>query len=382
MSNTWWRDVDELVKEQSDLLDIPTDVSLLIKGPPGSGKTNLLLLRANQLFLGDRPNLHVVVFGSLLKQFIRIGGVQYKFPDEKVVTHTQLFASILRSEGVDIDSSNMSLDDSRKERAKRLSGLIKAKKIGVMFEALLLDEAQDYEPLEIEIFRGLTEVLIATADTKQKIYEVADCSEILEKSVNNIYALKYHFRNGLDICRLADGLQKGKPGYVPLLQHTNYKEKDYPSKVYPRPNMDLPQQAAAIAEQIKDQRFAYPDEIIGVMCPKNDDLNEISAGLVAAGLGASLTRANSNLFDASRPVWLSTLTAAKGLEFRAAHIAGLDNLSRMGAVQRRLLFTGVTRAKTTLSLYWNTSIPGYLQSALLALDPPKPVTKQNIFGKP
>ncbi|WP_448093659.1 hypothetical protein [Pseudomonas lini] len=73
MSNTWWRDEDELAKEQSDLLEVPAEQSLLIKGPPGSGKTNLLLLRANQLFLGDHPNLYVVVFGSLLKNFIQIG---------------------------------------------------------------------------------------------------------------------------------------------------------------------------------------------------------------------------------------------------------------------------------------------------------------------
>lgn len=105
MAGTWWKDIDELKAEQSSLLDIDPDTNLLIKGPPGSGKTNLLLLRANQLAIGERPNLHVVVFGSLLKQFIQLGGAQYSFPPEKVVTHARLFADILRAEGADIDSS-------------------------------------------------------------------------------------------------------------------------------------------------------------------------------------------------------------------------------------------------------------------------------------
>ena len=83
MSNTWWKDEGELVKEQAELLNISPDDSVLIKGPPGSGKTNLLLLKANQLYLGERPNLHVVVFGSLLRNFIKQGGAQYKFPEEK-----------------------------------------------------------------------------------------------------------------------------------------------------------------------------------------------------------------------------------------------------------------------------------------------------------
>lgn len=87
MLNTWWKDADELIAdEQSNLLDIDSEESLMIQGPPGCGKTNLLLLRANQLFPGRFPEPYVVVFGSLLKTFIQMGGTQYKFPADKVVT--------------------------------------------------------------------------------------------------------------------------------------------------------------------------------------------------------------------------------------------------------------------------------------------------------
>ncbi|MBA4689572.1 MULTISPECIES: ATP-binding domain-containing protein [Pseudomonadaceae] len=382
MSNTWWRDVDELVKEQADLLDIPVDTNLLIKGPPGSGKTNLLLLRANQLYMGDYPNLHVVVFGSLLKSFIQIGGVQYKFPSEKVVTHAALFKAILLSEGQGFDDRGMKIEEARAERARRVEQLISIGRVGKQFDALLLDEAQDYTPQEIRIFRNLTEILVATADSRQRIYEVEDCSEALSNCVDMEYPLKFHFRNGLEICRLADGINKGVPGYVPLIQHTNYKEGDYPSKATARKGLSIDEQILAIAAQIADQRFAYPDDLIGVLAPRNEELDIIQAGLVQAGLGGLITRANSKLhFDPTCPIWLSTLTAAKGLEFRALHIAGLDYLSRMRGVQRRLIFTGVTRAKTALTLYWQDSIPGYLESALRAVSPATTVvTKQSLFG--
>jgi DNA helicase IV len=383
MASTWWKDIDELKAEQSSLLDIHPDKSLLIKGPPGSGKTNLLLLRANQLSIGEKPNLHIVVFGSLLKQFIQLGGAEYSFPPEKVITHTRLFADILRAEGADIEAHSMTLEEGRVARVARMKQLVEAGIIGVLFDALLLDEAQDYTSDEIRLFRGLTEVLVATADQRQRIYNVKDSNTVLEDCVDMVHDLKYHFRNGLEICRLADGLHKATPGYVPMQQYSNYEEAAYPSKVQTKSALSLAEQATAIAEQIAAQRFAYPDDLIGVLCPTNADLDAIVAGLSACGLAREITRANhQDQFDSSRPVWVSTLTAAKGLEFRAVHIAGLDSLSRTGAAQKRLIFTGITRAKTALTLYWQKSIPGYLEAALLALSPPKaPVTMKQIFGK-
>jgi len=382
VTDTWWKNENELVPEQATLLDVDEDKSFLIKGPPGSGKTNLLLLRANQLYLGERPNLHVVVFGSLLKQFIQLGGTQYDFPPDKIITHARLFNDILRAEGAGLDNDDLELDQARTERAQRLQKLVDEGGVGKQFEALLLDEAQDYTPQEILLMSSISEVLIATADTRQKIYNVSDCSKELADCVDHVHELKFHFRNGLAICRVADAIFKGTPGYLPLQTHSNYKEGDYLSTFMSRGGISFADQMAAMVTQINDQRFAYPDDLIGVLCPRNEELKLVFDALGAAGLGDSITRANMKGFDSTRPIWLSTLTAAKGLEFRALHIAGLDYLSRMGSAQKRLIYTGITRAKTSLTFYWTNSIPGYLESAILASSPPKgPVSKKRLFGK-
>lgn len=382
MNDSWWKDEDDLVPEQARLLDIEQDTNLLIKGPPGSGKTNLLLLRANQLYLGEYPNLHIVVFGSLLKHFIQLGGNQYEFPGEKIVTQAKLFNDILRSEGQGVDGDDLEHDAARAERAERLQKLVDEGRVGVQFEALLLDEAQDYTPQEIRLMRSLTEVLVVAADSRQKIYEVQDCADAIKACTDEVYPLTFHFRNGLAICRVADGIMKSAPDYVPLQKHSNYKERDYPSTFLPKGGLSIDEQVSAMAAQIKDQRFAYPDDLIGVLCPRNEELDALYSGLRNAGFADSITRANSKYFDPSKPIWLSTLTAAKGLEFRALHIAGLDYLYRMGGVQKRLIYTGITRAKTALTMYWHKSIPGYLESAIQGAAPPKaPVTKKQIFGK-
>lgn len=381
MSNTWWKDPSELVNEQADILDLPTDENLLIKGPPGSGKTNLLLLRANHLFLGDKPNLYVVVFGSVLRNFIKLGGGQYKFPSGKIITHTQLFNQILYEHDVKLDTEGMKITEARKVKSTAILQLIKDGELGTIYDALLLDEAQDYFPEEIRVFKSITHTIVAAGDVRQKVFDVDDCSAELENAVDNTYELKYHFRNGREICRLADGVMQGKPNHIPLVSHSSYDEKAYPSRVTEKTGLSIKQQAIAIAEQIAAQRLAYPNDLIGVMCPRKEEVNLILEHLKTTSLGPQVTHCNSNDFDPTRLIWVTTISSAKGLEFRAAHLAGLDMLARMGGVQRRLTFTGITRAKTALTLYYQDSIPGYLESSLKKIAPAKPITKLNIFGK-
>jgi len=382
MKSAWWKDEGDLVAEQVAILDIPPEKSILIKGPPGSGKTNLLLLRANYLALGDHANLQVVVFGSVLKSFIRIGGAQYKFPADRVTTHARLFDSILRENGSGIDTRGMGLDAAREARAQGVEALIKAGRIGKLFDALLLDEAQDYTVREIRIFTHIATTLVAAADEFQKVFKDEDCLPELEAAVDIKHSLAYHFRNGRDICRIADEILKGYPDHAPLLKNSQYDEKAYPVKISIKEGLSIEQQAEAIAAQIQGQLVAYPEETIGVICPRNEEVAAVAKALFDLGLEDLITICKDAEFNAEAPVWLATMSAAKGLEFRCVHIAGLDHLSKMGGVQKRLAYTAVTRAKTSLSFYYDTNIPAYLAGALNVVSPStKAITRGRIFGK-
>src|ERR1700741_2473323 len=100
MNNTWWVGLEELNDEQKAVIALPIGKSYLVSGPPGCGKTNLLLLRANYLYLAGQENLQVVVFTRTLQEFIVSGGTQYDFPLGKVKTSTKFFEDLLFQYGV------------------------------------------------------------------------------------------------------------------------------------------------------------------------------------------------------------------------------------------------------------------------------------------
>ena len=88
----------------------------------------------------------------------------------------------------------------------------------------------------------------------------------------------------------------------------------------------------------------------------------------------------SDAFPPDKQGPVSTFHAAKGLEFRALHLAACDELKSFGN-NRRMAFTAVTRAKTALSVYHCDDLHGYFEAALQSLKPvPDPPTLDEIFG--
>jgi hypothetical protein len=74
-------------------------------------------------------------------------------------------------------------------------------------------------------------------------------------------------------------------------------------------------------------------------------------------------------------------TAAKGLEFRALHIAGFEFVKNFRK-QRNMSFTGVTRAKTSLSVYYSNGLPGYFEQSYVNMNrPPEIPELEELFGK-
>jgi superfamily I DNA and RNA helicase len=383
MNTTWWVGDADLDEDQVKIATLPAKGSHLITGPPGSGKTNLLLLRGNYLTLANQPDILIFVFTRTLQEFLRLGAAAYKFPVDKIQNYTSWQKAFLWQHGVDAHKGG-GFEEDRAKNFEKLVSLVHQKKLANVYDAILVDEGQDYLPEEIRLFDRLGTVLYAAADTRQKIYKGEDPMTALIEATDQQHPLRFHYRNGRRICRLADGVAKALGLDQELAKTCQYKEGERPSSVELMHCDNIQAQCDLVVTSLKTQMKAYPEDMLGVLCPRQEDLKQVWAVLSASEIGQycilQSAKDGYEAFDLSRRVCVCTIHSAKGLEFRTVHVPSCEYAKRFQH-QRNLLYTAITRAKTSLTLYHCGPIPGYLESAWAKLNPAaNPPDIKQLFG--
>lgn len=375
MTGVWWIGESDLDQYQKGVISLAAEGNHLVLGPPGSGKTNVLLLRANYLTLSQKPNIAIVVFTKTLRKYIASGGKEYDFDLEKIMTCNKWQRDVLHQYGISINPPN-DFAEQRLYLTEKVDGLIRKKQLESIYDAILLDEAQDYTPAEIELFSKLGKQIFAVGDGRQQIYKdngENDALSTLRKLIppENVHELRYHYRNGKEICKLADKMAKDSSTYQPLEPTMQYKEEENPSTVTMfRGNIAA--QCREIAKALKTQLRAFPKELLAVVCPTRHLVNEVWKHLQAeTELAPRLCMIDDDdeAFDTSKPICVCTVHGVKGLEVRALHFAAAEHVKSVPH-QRNIGFTAITRAKTSVGIYHEGDLKGWFESAVVGLHPP------------
>lgn len=327
----------------------------------------------------EKPNILILVFTRTLREFIVTGGNEYSFSSQKVQTLDRWRMEFLREQGV-VPASD---DDFSKKREKQLAQIQKAilaRGLGKQYQAIFLDEAQDYLPGELDVFFKLGDIVFGSADSRQQIYpSVPNAkSELIKRfNIENIHTLKHHYRNGHAICKVADKLAESWVDFDKLMPTSNYPESDFPSSVTVRKCDDIPLQVQAAVDSLRPQLKAYPNEYLAILCPAKDleaVWKEIEKSEIAHLAILQSSEGGYQAFDDTKPVCVCSIHGAKGLEFRAVHLINSENIGK-SSLRRNITYMAVTRAKTSLTFYHSADLPPYLQEALLALKPAAPIAK-------
>jgi hypothetical protein len=344
----------------------------VIHGSAGSGKTMILVFRAQQLAAAaqaDRPIL-VLCFNRTLAQRIE-GQLRLRGVDERVVVRTfhSWCQDMVRAYQLEVPKglTGSAYFEALAETVNRsvATGLVPAGQ----YTALLIDEAHDFEDAWLQMAARMvtpaTNSLLVLYDDAQSIYQKKrrkfNFSSVGIQAQGRTSVLKLNYRNTAEVLALAmhcaqsllsdraeteDAVQSvlpataGRRGPVPVLMLARNAREE----------------AELVAERIEQALAAGRtlDEV-AVLFRIKRHMDDVAAALRRRRIAVqSMNDPQFKAFDWSKPsVKLLTLHSAKGLEFPLVVVAALDAMPfKDEAIEEevRLLYVGMTRATHELVL--------------------------------
>lgn len=369
MNNDWWRSLDQLDPAQKAFIALPKEGKYSLDGPPGSGKTNLLLLRAQYIAGGGEKNVLVVTFTKTLRNFIRsgIGGKGLILPDQIQTYHSWAARHVMEYLDLPNETKGIAFNDVARlrllEKVREANSKVPSSKL---YDAIFVDEAQDLTLDELEVLLCLSDKICICGDTKQGIYK-KNGFEISAKLKLTTHRLQNHFRIGPRIAKVADKLIPPKNGDISLQDSSGYIEDDMgesTAKLHQCSSRD--EQFDMMLESIRVQLDAFNEDTIGILCGKRESLLELQERFSKTDLADDVVFHGADpsaSFTGSSRIHVLTVHGSKGTEFRSVHLFAIEELAFYPLNQTKLAYTAVTRAKTSLQAYRTGPTSPKLESA-------------------
>jgi hypothetical protein len=331
--------------QQSRIALRPVRDSLLVTGPPGSGKTLVLAARARWL-AADHPDwaIQLLCFNKLLVPYLR--SLVAGYPN----VHVETFGRFVAAEG-----HRMSFVDEASAARDLARELPRARPT---VDALLVDEWQDFFPSWTALLFALLRTgrggLVLAGDPKQALYRSAGMSEALEGHDVELAELTIPYRSTRQILEVTSAMDPA------LAVDGRDRAQDGPpvDLVYAE---NMKQQAAAVASDITLllQDGQRSPAAIGVLYTRRFQLGALSGALKEADVPHHVAfPREADELDLSAPtVKVITVHSAKGYEFEVVFLFGLEQLpdpdTETGPVQARTGYVGATRAQDQLVITYS-----------------------------
>jgi superfamily I DNA/RNA helicase len=352
----------QLTREQRSIVEVRPDRHHLVMGPPGSGKTQVLLHRAR--WLRDRAHtppdrFRIFVYTNVLSQFIRQSLDYLAIPPGTVQTFDDwcgdLWGKLVGGRKPKVPAPGKGLDYQAIRRGVA-AALQKTPGAAPLLDFAMVDEGQDLDAYAYQILRAAVPHVSVFADARQQIFEggLGEAEILTALGVaQQTAALLPAFRNSPDVAKLASYFGNHFDGL-------NYSAKDRQKPCfYVAADWDdeIDQMAIIIREQMR------LNHKVCIIVPTNRDLYGVAKRLTERGVPVEKATpprggAPHADFNSLTPK-IATYHSAKGLTFDCVILPKLveNNFQRVtGPRRHRLLLVGITRA--TQWVYLST-VRGY-----------------------
>lgn len=380
MDTSWWVKKEDLDPKQLAFINLPAKGRYQLEGPPGSGKTNLLLLRAQFVAGQGQKNVLVITYTNSLCDFLRSGLVKTGLVEaEQVRTfHSWAFEHIRRYLKKNLIEKGEEFDEAARQKAvTMLEDANKKVPASKLYSAIFVDEAQDLSVDELKCLLSLSENVCVCGDLKQSIYHRngLDIASIMKLDK---HTLTKHYRIGQKIAQVADRLLPPSSPAESLEATSNYNPKIHgASSAELHRCTDRDQQFEKMCEIISVQLIAFPGDSIGIFCAKRATAEDVLERFQGTTFENNVCfHGDGSGFGGEARIHLMTMHSAKGIEFRAVHLFAIEEM-RFGPLSNNTLaYTVITRAKTALNAYCSGKTNASLEEAFAE---PKHIEIDDLF---
>jgi superfamily I DNA and RNA helicase len=350
----------------------------IIVGPSGSGKTLVLAHKAGflQRYNPAIKSILFVCYNITLVNFVKriFAGKGIPIGEPGVtVCHFYELCSWITGESIPYEKEDNTFYEMVTQEALSKVGA-KVGAFGRKFDAVLVDEGQDFTPEMFKVVTGLlnptTDNLTIALDDNQNIYRPkAQWKELGIEACGRVHKLRSVYRNTAEIAGFASRFMGNKGGSDEKADAQLKLFEDFYDFHGPAPELcrfeTLDRMVAGVAGRagavIKAEGCPFSEVAVLFALKKpdksrTDSLPEmVEAALEKQGILSqwmSESYQSKKAYDITTDrVTISTIHSAKGLDYSVVFLLGLDYLTPKGWTDEQiasLVYVGITRARYRL----------------------------------
>ena len=328
------------------------------------------------------PNVLVLTFTRPLTEFVKTGCIDDQgreiFPQNCISTIESWLRSLYMHHNADLPEID-DFTERKRALARGAMAFVNSHRMP-LYDTLFVDEAQDLLQEEVDVIAAWSRQRFFVGDDRQKIHAEAEGLDPVRQLIpkDHVRTLRFHYRLAPEICRTADRILVPHGGQS--LESTCHYSGPKPALVTVQPSAQTREdQLEAATDRLKQQVRVYEGLLkqgdrIGVIVARvtrtddrdvvfdhlsqDSNLKDMVQIVRARGAGES---DYDPAFDPERPICILTVKGCKGLEFRTVHWLFADSLSHRHGNEE--YYTVITRAKTSIDIYYTEALPDVLARA-------------------